>query len=93
MPRKNIVSLHEAIAIALLYDANRELTFEEIATIIEDRNLSPNRDGNIPLSTQVMLRATKSGGAYSHWFALLNGHPVFHICNVRMEVYQNLPLI
>ena len=68
MPRKNLVSLHEAIAIALLNEPSREATFEEIASFIEERNLCSIRDGGLPLSTQVMLRSTKSGGTYGHWF-------------------------
>jgi hypothetical protein len=68
MPRKNLLSLHEAIAVALLNQPNWEATFEEIAAFIEDRNLYPNRDGGIPLATQVMLRATKSGGHYRYLF-------------------------
>jgi hypothetical protein len=68
MPRKNLLALHESIAVALLNQPDREGTFDEIATFIEERNLYPNRDGNIPLSTQVMLRSTKSGGHYRHLF-------------------------
>lgn len=68
MPRKNLISLHEAIAIALVSKPNRTASFEEIATFIEERNLCPIREGNIPLSTQVMLRSTKSKGAHHHLF-------------------------
>jgi len=68
MPRKNLISLHEAIAIALLSKENRTASFEEIADFIIERNLCPIRDGNIPLSTQVMLRSTKAKGAYHHLF-------------------------
>ena len=68
MARKNLLSLHEAIAIALLNNTNREATFEEIASFITTRNLFPEREGNIPLATQVMLRSTKSSGVYKHLF-------------------------
>jgi hypothetical protein len=68
MARKNLLSLHEAIVVALLNKPNREATFEEIASFITTRNLFPEREGNIPLATQVMLRSTKSSGAYKHLF-------------------------
>ena len=71
MPRKNLLSLHEAIAVALLNRPNREATFEEIASFIEERDLCPNRDGGVPLATQVMLRATKSSGNYRHLFEVV----------------------
>ena len=59
---KNLLSLHEAITIALI-NINKEnfsASFEEIANYIEKRNLYPERKGNIDLATQVMLRSTKS---------------------------------
>ena len=63
-----MLSLHEAIAIALLSQTRREATFEEIASFIETRSLYLERKAGIPLATQVMLRSTKSGGAYKHLF-------------------------
>jgi hypothetical protein len=68
MPRKNLVSLHEAIAIALLNQPTRTASFQEIADFIEERDLCPNREGNIDLSKQVKLRYTKAKGAYNHLF-------------------------
>lgn len=68
MPRKNLLSLHEAIVVALINQLSRTANFEDIATFIEERNLYPLRKGNIPLATQVMLRATKAKGAYHHLF-------------------------
>lgn len=65
---KNLLSLHEAIVIALIHQPIRRANFEDIASFIEARNLYPNRKGNIPLATQVMLRSTKSKGAYCHLF-------------------------
>lgn len=67
---KNLLSLHEAIVIALI-NLNKETfsaTFEEIATYIEKRNLFPEREGNVDLATQVMLRSTKSKGNYLYLF-------------------------
>jgi hypothetical protein len=74
MPRKNLLSLHEAIVIALINQPNRTATFEEIADYIEQRNLYPERKGNIPLSTQVMLRSTKAKGVYHHLFEELGAN-------------------
>ena len=68
MARKNLLSLHEAIAVALLNKPNREATFQEIASFIELRKLYPERKAGIPLPTQIMLRSTKSNGAYKHLF-------------------------
>ena len=68
MPGKNLISLHEAIVIALVNQPARTASFEEIANFIEDRNLYPKREGNISLATQVMLRSTKANGAYFHLF-------------------------
>ena len=65
---KNIITLHEAIALALLSEKSRTATFVEIAAFIEKRGLYPERKGNIPLSEQVMLRSTKSGKKYSNLF-------------------------
>lgn len=67
---KNILSLHEAIVIALI-NINKETftaTFDEIASYIEKKNLYPERKGNVDLATQVMLRSTKSKGNYLYLF-------------------------
>lgn len=68
MPRKNILSLHEAIVVALINQPIRTASFKEIADFIEDRGLFQERNGNIPLTTQVMPRSTKSKGAYKYLF-------------------------
>ncbi len=39
-----------------------------MADVIESMNLYPERKGNIPLATQIMLRSTKVNGVYSHLF-------------------------
>lgn len=72
MPRKNLLSLHEAIVIALINTPKRTATFQEIEDFIIERNLCPIRDGNVPLSEQVMLRSTKSTGRYHHLFEQIN---------------------
>lgn len=76
MPRKNLLSLHEAIAIALINKPNRAATFYEIACFIEERNLYPVRKGNVALVTQVMFRSTKAQGAYSHLFDQLDENSI-----------------
>lgn len=65
---KNLLTLHQAIALALLASENRTLSFSEIAAYIEKKNLFPEREGNITLEKQVMLRTTKSKGKYFHLF-------------------------
>jgi hypothetical protein len=85
MPRKNLLKLHEAIALALLDKPNREATFEEIALFIETRNLFPERKKGIPLATQVMLRSTKSSGNYSYLFEQINKDEV-RLRNLGVEV-------
>jgi len=71
MARKNLLTLHEAIVIALIQNNIRRATFDEIAAFIEKRNLYPVRKGNIPLARQVMIRSTKSKGAYSDLFTYI----------------------
>jgi hypothetical protein len=39
MPRKNLLSLHEAIVVALIQLPKRTGSFQEIANLIEERNL------------------------------------------------------
>lgn len=75
---KNQLSLHEAIMVALI-NINKEnftASFEEIAEYIDKRNLYPERKGNIDLSTQVMLRSTKSKGKYSYLFTQIDENQI-----------------
>ena len=65
---KNLLTLHEAIALALLSKKDRTATFAEIAAFIENRDLYAERKGGILLSEQVMLRSTKSSKRYSYLF-------------------------
>jgi len=65
---KNLLTLHEAIALALVSRKDRTATFAEIAGFIEKRGLYIERKGNISLSEQVMLRSTKSSKRYSYLF-------------------------
>lgn len=68
--------MHEAICIALLSSEIRTLTFAEIARFITKRDLYPNRKGNIPLETQIMLRSTKSRGRYAYLFDQLSNDTI-----------------
>lgn len=68
---KNLLTLHEAIAVVLLGKPNRTATFQEIADIIEDRKLFEERKGGITMAKQVELRSTKSKGRYFHLFEFL----------------------
>ena len=76
MPLKNIVSLHEAIVIALINKPNRSATFEEIEQFILKRSLIVNRKGGLSLTKQIMLRATKSRGRYYHLFEPIDEHSI-----------------
>jgi len=64
----NLLTLHEAIVIALLSDDQRTLNFDGIAKYIDKRGLYPNRKGGISLAKQVMLRSTKSTKRYHYLF-------------------------
>lgn len=65
---KNLLTLHEAIVLALIARDDRIATFDEIADFIERRNLFPDREGNISLAKQIMLRSTKSKKRYDYLF-------------------------
>ena len=69
---KNLLTLHEAIVIALLSNDRRILCFDDIAKFIENRNLFPIRKGGISLSQQIMLRSTKSKNQYHYLFEQLD---------------------
>lgn len=75
---KNMLSLHEAIVIALINidKKNFSATFAEIADYIENRNLYPERKGGVELSKQVMLRSTKSKGAYHYLFTQIDSETI-----------------
>lgn len=89
MPRKNLLSLHEAIVIALINTPLRTASFEEIAAFITARNLYPVRKGNIDLATQVMLRSTKANGAYHHLFEMIDQNTI-RIREHQSEQIKNL---
>jgi len=65
---KNLLRLHEAVAVVLLSKPDRTATFEEIAKQMIKRNLFPNRKGGIALSEQIRLRTSISSSRYKSWF-------------------------
>ncbi len=65
---KNLLTLHEAVAVILLKQPNRTSTFQTIAGEIERRNLFPERKGRITLAEQIKLRTSISSSKYKHWF-------------------------
>jgi hypothetical protein len=65
---KNLLTLHEAVAIILLSKQNRTATFESIAEDIDRRNLFPERKGGITLAEQVKIRTSIKSSKYKHWF-------------------------
>lgn len=73
---KNLISLHEAVVLALIKSVDRTASFEEIAQFIENRNLYPIREGNIELAKQIMLRTTQSKGAYKHLFEQMDNNTI-----------------
>lgn len=75
---KNLLSLHEAIVIALI-SINKETftaSFDEIACFIDKRELYRKRKGGIDLAKQIMLRATKSSGNYFYLFEQIGTHSI-----------------
>ncbi len=54
---KNLLTLHEAVAVVLLKQPNQTATFQTIANEIERRNLFTERKGGITLAEQINLPA------------------------------------
>lgn len=68
MTTKNLLKLHEAIAVILLNKAGRSASFEEIADEINERGLYIRKDGSPVPTYQIMQRATLSSGQYHYLF-------------------------
>lgn len=68
---RNLLKLHEAIAVVLLSEPNRSATFQAIADEIERRGLFPERKGGITLAEQIILRTSISSSKYKHWFEFI----------------------
>lgn len=69
---KNLLRLHEAVAVVLLSKPDRTATFEQIAKEIVKRDLFPNRKGGIALSEQIRLRTSIKSSRYKSWFYFTN---------------------
>jgi hypothetical protein len=80
---KNLLTLHEAIVLALINQKERTSTFDEIAEYITQRSLFPIRTGGLTLSKQIMLRSTKSKKRYQYLFEEIDKN------TIRL---RNLPL-
>jgi hypothetical protein len=65
---RNLLTLHEAVAVILLSESDRTSTFQNIASKIEKRNLFPDRKGGITLEKQIKLRTAISSSKYKNWF-------------------------
>lgn len=65
---KNILTLHEAVAIVLLSVPDRTATIQKIADEVEKRNLFPVRKSGISLAEQIKLRTSISSSKYKHFF-------------------------
>ena len=68
---KNLLTLHEAVAVVLLGEPNRTATFQVIADEVERRKLFPERKGGITLAEQIKLRTAISSSKYKHWFEFI----------------------
>ena len=75
---KNLLTLHEAMVVALINIDKKTFTatFDQIANFIEARELFTERKGNITLTKQIMLRSTKAKGAYSYLFEQINENTI-----------------
>lgn len=70
------LKLHEAIAVVLLSKEDRKAHIQEIADIINSRQLYQRKDGQPLPDQQVKLRTKLAGGQYHHLFEYLSGDVV-----------------
>jgi hypothetical protein len=65
----NKLKLHEAIAVVLLSNPDRTMSFVEISDVIARRELYiRSKDGSPPPPYQIKMRTTLAGGQYHHLF-------------------------
>jgi hypothetical protein len=81
MPQKNLLKLHEAMAVAVLNHPKRTLSFEAIVGFIEKKGSFPIRKDNITLAEQIRLRVFLSSGKYAHLFERVD-HTTIRLHNV-----------
>ncbi len=63
---KNLLKLHEAIAVVLLSEPKRTASVERIALVVNRRKLYTRADQKPVPAYQVMMRAKLSKGRYAH---------------------------
>lgn len=63
---KNLLKLHEAIAVVLLGEHKRAATLERIAEVLNRRKLYVRADKKPVPAYQIMMRAKLSKGRYAH---------------------------
>ncbi|HLO60340.1 MAG TPA: hypothetical protein VK179_16435 [Bacteroidales bacterium] len=68
---RNLLKLHEAVAVVLLSKPDRTATFQAIAEEVDRRNLFPLRKGGITLAEQIKLRTSISSSKYKQWFEFM----------------------
>lgn len=68
---KNLLNLHEAIALVLLSKENRTASFSEISDEIERRILFIRKDGEAPPDYQIKMRTILAKGKYHHLFEFI----------------------
>jgi len=69
---KNILKLHEAIAVVLLNCPKRKASIDFIAKEINRRSLYSRKDVKPIPSYQIMMRSKLSGGKYSYLFKFIS---------------------
>lgn len=65
---KNLLTLHEAVAVVLLGIPTRTATFQTIADEVERRKLFLERKGGITLAKQIELRTAIASNKHKDWF-------------------------
>lgn len=68
---KNLLTLHEAVAVILVNEPDKTATFQRISYRIEKRKLFPNRKGGITLAEQIRLRTAISSSRYKTLFEFI----------------------
>ena len=68
MRNNNLLTLHEAIAVALLKFPSWKASYEDVAKVIDEKQLYAERQGGVALSKQCFLRAKN----YPKLFELVN---------------------
>ena len=73
---RNILRLHEAIAVVLINKPGRAASEQEIADEINQRKLYNRKDGQPLPAYQVMQRTKLSNGQYHHLFEYVSSDQI-----------------